>query len=145
MSLLTAGECAAQKAVDERNAGKVYPLDISEFVRPSADDARLTLPKSPPDDLLSEMMRAYNGAPDYCGWDTKWAAVYRALYAHLAKPKTKEVEVWHIEFAGAAMGNPYIELAESADEAERQAAKRRYEGATCIRVTGPHKQTIPAD
>ncbi len=58
-------------------------------------------------------------------------------------PKTKMVEVWRVEFAGAAMGLPYIEQDRTREEAEQQARKRRSEGATCVKVTGPHMQEVP--
>lgn len=63
-------------------------------------------------------------------------------------PKTKMVEVWHVEFA-QPHGTEWLALLHTfRDEAT---AKRRaatwaddYKGARCIRVTGPHQQEVPA-
>lgn len=59
-------------------------------------------------------------------------------------PKTKTVEVWHVEWADGSIphiDDPYL----SRDFAERGAQLRRDEGrGQCIHVTGPHKQTVPA-
>jgi hypothetical protein len=104
------------------------------------------LPREPDDIAIHAMAEAFRDAGNRNTNECLRAAV-RALHARLSalpNPATKEVDVWHIEFAGAAMGLPYVEQGRSLDEAERQACKRRSEGATCVRVTGPHKQTVPA-
>ena len=157
-------------------------------------------------ELLSDMMRAYNGAPDG-DWVKKWFAVYKALHARLTAhsapkasprlphivigqtsspnhvietcvevlvraglitvagsigerinrriaedaetaPKTKEVEVWHVEYVSRPNGAwaPALELRFSPGMAEARANLLREMPAEyrCIRVTGPHKQTVPA-
>ncbi len=73
-----------------------------------------------------------------------WEALALVITAAASTlPRTKMVEVWRVEFAGAAMGLPYIEQDRTREEAEQQARKRRSEGATCVKVTGPHMQEVP--
>lgn len=108
------------------------------------------LPAEPTDEALSAMLRTYNGAPDFQGWDRKWVAVFRALYAHLTKPKT--VEVWRVEYATKwteddgtvwrPAGQTFPEREDADREAVRLSGNPHYN--RCIRVTGPHKQEIPA-
>jgi len=57
--------------------------------------ARPVMPQEPSDGAMQAMLCAYNGSPDYQGWDIKWAAACRALYAHLTKPK-KMKPVFHV-------------------------------------------------
>ena len=57
-------------------------------------------------------------------------------------PKTKMVEVWHVEYV--TNGLPAIGLYKSYPDAERWAvgaAGLAY--IACIRVTGPHQQMVP--
>ncbi len=68
---------------------------------------------------------------------------YRALHAHLSKLATKEVDVWRIEYASCPDG-PVTDTCQTAAEAHEQAEYLRKCGQLCIRVTGPHKQTVPA-
>lgn len=70
------------------------------------------------------------------------AAVLDAYHAHLAAPKTKTVEVWHVEHCVEGVPTVTVRLTkENADCSARNAASV---GDTCIRVTGPHKQEAPA-
>lgn len=59
-------------------------------------------------------------------------------------PKTKMVEVWRVEWAGAGNSIPMIEQFGALLEAEDFANGRRVAGRKCIRVTGPHQQEVPA-
>jgi hypothetical protein len=70
--------------------------------------------------------------------------VREAAEKHLATlPKTKMVEVWHVEWA--LSGLPMLHLHYSKEQAEEAAAYlAREPHRTCIRVTGPHQQEIPA-
>lgn len=74
----------------------------------------------------------------------KFGILADAAEAHLATlPKTKEIYVWHIEYV--IMPNlPAINVFLSHADAERFAAGFKNPTAQCVRVTGPHKQTVPA-
>ncbi len=67
--------------------------------------------------------------------------IYRALYAHLSKPKTKEVEVWRVEWADGD-NQPRVSQFPCKGGADDWAS--RLPSEACGRVTGPHKQTVPA-
>ncbi len=72
-----------------------------------------------------------------------------AARAHLATlPKTKEVKVWRVEYAEAAPDGwmAECETCDTLEEAETYAANLRSSAPAydCIRVTGPHKQRVPA-
>lgn len=62
-------------------------------------------------------------------------------------PKTKMVEVWHVEYALHSRC-PAIYLFTSKEQAKKQAEFMQEngmkEGWRCIRVTGPHLQEVPA-
>ncbi len=69
----------------------------------------------------------------------------------LARPPTKEVEVWHSEWVNRTSREDQLRVAvwRTKEDAERDAenirTNPRNEGNwVCIRVTGPHKQTVPA-
>lgn len=66
-----------------------------------------------------------------------------AASAHLSTlPQTKEVEVWRVEFWDVG---PCINQRTSyAGALDRQSELVAGGHARCIRVTGPHKQTVPA-
>lgn len=59
-------------------------------------------------------------------------------------PKTKEVEVWRVEYAH--WNGPRIAQVDTEGAAHSFAEHLRDAGRdhTCIHVTGPHKQTVPA-
>lgn len=63
-------------------------------------------------------------------------------------PKTKTVEVWHVEYAvkrhhgGIAHGIVVTETRSQADEAANN--HRRNGASQCVRVTGPHQHEVPA-
>jgi hypothetical protein len=62
-------------------------------------------------------------------------------------PRTKEIEVWHVEYVQRMNGAwcPEVELRFSPGMAEARANKlRELSVCACIRVTGPHKQEVPA-
>ena len=75
-----------------------------------------------------------------------------AARAHLATlPRFKEVEVWRVEWAhpAHAMGRRwkpyaahYLTEAEAVEKAQR--CENHPENHACIRITGPHKQRVPA-
>ncbi len=117
-----------------------YDCEAARHVR--AIKAMLAEPRLPAEPT-AEMLTAM-----YDGWAEEpvltWRAAYRALYAHLTTPKTKTVEVWHVEFA--ASGNPvcyvYLTKGDADDEANALTACAAH---TCIHVTGPHKQEVPND
>jgi len=71
--------------------------------------------------------------------------------AESALPTTRTVEVWHIEYAArTGMGNaavytPFVVVCASVgirDETARSLSRDPM--ASCIRVTGPHQQEVPA-
>lgn len=73
-------------------------------------------------------------------------ALADAAEAHLAAlPKTAMVAVWHIEFA--SYGKPVIWTRTDRGDADSAAADMRKVGTDqyqCVRVTGPHRQEVPA-
>lgn len=101
--------------------------------------ARPLMPEEPTPAALKVMKDAWSATTPL---ENGYASEYRALYAHLTAPKTKEVEVWHVEFANNH-GCAYVSVRSSRDLAENLAELYRQHGHTCIRVTGPHKQKVP--
>jgi len=75
--------------------------------------------------------------------NTSMIAAYRALYAHLSAPRTKEMEVWRVEYVSCD-GYPKINTKDCKVLADDEADRLRVIGCQCIRVTGPHKQQVPA-
>lgn len=85
---------------------------------------------------------AYRTAPHF-------REIITAARAHLATlPRWKEVEVWHVEYTVWAHEEgwlPRVEVCGDAVIAEARALKMRgLNGKSCIRVTGPHMQKVPA-
>ena len=76
------------------------------------------------------------GAYDHAVRDAVIAAARSTL------PKTKEIEVWHVEHF--VSGTPAITVRLSADGATTTATYARELGDQCVRVTGPHKHLVPA-
>jgi hypothetical protein len=76
------------------------------------------------------------------------ASAYRALYAELTRPPTREVETWYVEYAirGAHGWEPSCFILSSQADAERDAEIMRQppDAFACVRVTGPHRQQVPA-
>jgi hypothetical protein len=103
--------------------------------------ARPVLPEIPTQAALYAMGQAWlDGKPN----EDCWPYVYRALYAHLTAPKTKEVEVWRFEWAydGVAGCFQAHDTAEAAlADLKGSLGNKHYSDR---RVTGPHKQTVPA-
>lgn len=60
-----------------------------------------------------------------------------------ALPRYEEVDVWRVEWA-AAGGIPCIDQHTDKSFVEQVAEEKRNLGRQCIRVTGPHKQRVPA-
>src|SRR5690242_15631782 len=67
-------------------------------------------------------------------------------------PKTKEVEVWRVEYAvvNGARDDPeawrlgtWTYRTEADARKEEEEARNMGSSYDCIRVTGPHKQTVP--
>jgi hypothetical protein len=111
--------------------------------------ARPVLPEKADPEALRAMANKHRGVL----YLYQWEEAYAALYAHLTAPKTKEVEVWHCESAVRLEGrgwSPHISAHDTKQAAEESAAilangsKPPEREFTCIRVTGPHKQTVPA-
>ncbi len=103
--------------------------------------ARPVMPEEPTQEVADLMWRAATN----CGQSGTlyMLAAYRALYAHLTRPKTKEVEVWHVEYANT-LQMAALALRDNKILADDEANRLHCMGMTCIRVTGPHKQTVPA-
>lgn len=151
MATHTPEEKAALEWLDDW--GRAYPSFAGNSARTiKAMLSRPTLPEEPTPEAIAKILQATWGVRMEGSQNAKDIAadVYRALYAHLTAPKTKEVEVWHVEYAfrssedawDPARAGPYL----TQTEAEEIAAIKRDSGGhcACIRVTGPHKQTIPA-
>jgi hypothetical protein len=109
--------------------------------------AMLAEPRLPrPEDVPLKVLRAMSA--EHAISDDNWVevmrAAYRALYDHYTAPRSKQVEVWHVEYCNGSVprvDDPYI----SRMDAERGADAHRRSGHQCIRVTGPHEQEVPAD
>lgn len=68
-----------------------------------------------------------------------------AARAHLATlPRTKMVEVWHVEFVSADTGAIYVNVHSTEEDAATEAAQRKIRKCLCVRVTGPHQHEVPA-
>ncbi len=70
-------------------------------------------------------------------------AATMALLADAAEstlPKTKMVEVWHVEYCFS--GRPLVAVYTTEEMA--RAHELPHKSYACIRVTGPHKQEVPA-
>lgn len=83
-------------------------------------------------------------AAHYCGPGSE--LIVRAARAHLATlPKTKEVAVWHVEFAEYYDNrwDPLVSIRSSEASARTYAEEIEGRGARCVRVTGPHTQRVP--
>lgn len=72
--------------------------------------------------------------------------VWLAIHEYLTKPATKTVQVWRVEGAvrGAERWIPGCCVYATEAEARRRALECELAGWSCIRVTGPHEQEVPA-
>lgn len=95
--------------------------------------ALLAQPRLPAEPTAG-MLRAMFGSGHVTDRD-----IYRALYAELTAPKTKTVEVWHVEYV--LRGVPQIRVC--GDERTAKGYLLPHEDFQCIRVTGPHKHEVP--
>lgn len=108
------------------------------------------LPKVPSREAIEAMRRQWLGPNHFVTADEGLAAVYRALRAHLlaeqSKPATKTVEVWRVEYT--FQREPRIQQFDTQQEASYKADCLTLGDPNshhaCIRVTGPHKQEVPA-
>lgn len=120
-------------ALDRTNVGRFAATLKAMLARP-------VMPEEPSQEIVTLMFEAWrkNGM----------CAAYYALYAHLSAPKTKEVEVWRVEYAEASPDGyiPGCETHDSAADAESAARNFRMSipAYECVHVTGPHLQTVPA-
>ncbi len=111
------------------------------------DERKALMPEEPTPEILHAMHLGYNHTHG-SGYE-RMAGVYRALYAHLTAPKTKEVEVWRIEYVWKPRGVGPWEPTVAQYATEEMARSHGHglglgDNAACIRVTGPHKQMVPA-
>ncbi len=79
----------------------------------------------------------------HASWRPTLQLLKEAARAHLAGlPRFKEVDVWHVEYA---QGGPCLALYENEGDAHGYAGMLSgITNVSCIRVTGPHKQRVPA-
>lgn len=105
------------------------------------------MPEEPSTEALEAMRDGIFRAARCTAFDHTVEAAYRALYAHLTAPKTKTVEVWHVEYTVWACNDgwqPRVEVCGDKVIAEARALKfRDLNGMSAIRVTGPHSQEVP--
>lgn len=69
-------------------------------------------------------------------------AAQKAYAEYVAKPKTKKIDVWHVEYV--CHGLPGIMLRNTREEAERTAYHALEMGDKCVCITGPHSREVPA-
>jgi len=89
---------------------------------------------------------------DLCSFDGKDRAISELLISaaekHLATlPQTREVETWHVEYARQYGDGWFAEIEGALCDSRTAAAvaeSLRLGGAKCVRVTGPHRQQVPA-
>lgn len=91
------------------------------------------------------------GLPPFWFMRQDLEALREAAEAHLATlPKTKIVVVWRVEFAQVKPNTLATWEAAAATFTDRDEADRyaktvgKWPLTTCIRVTGPHQQEVPA-
>ena len=140
---------AAQITADEERCARRWLQEISLATAPGAHNASVALrmlarPVMPehPDPEALRLMRVACEAESYSPAQAAYEA-YRALYAHLSRPATKEVEVWRVEYAQRTL--PFSASFHTSREADEYLVTvARWPDVACIRVTGPHKQTVPA-
>lgn len=110
--------------------------------------ARPIMPKPTPE--LAKVLQVALQENGWGYWPIEPAKmVLDALYAHLSAPpapKTKEVEVWRVEEVRPVNGGwlPVVHNFLTKAEADVHAGESMMSSERCIRVTGPHKQTVPA-
>lgn len=103
------------------------------------------LPEEPSAEIIGALRDTW--APDSTISDGSLRLIYRALYAHLTKPDTKEVEVFRLEWARRC-GDGWD--AQCSQHSTREAAEEWAKSLSgvrhiaCISVTGPHRQRVPA-
>ncbi len=92
---------------------------------------------------LAKAVAAWGPLSTYEKGSDTWLVV-AAAEAHLATlPRYEEVDVWRVEWA-ATGGVPCIDQHTDKSFVEQVAEEKRNFGRQCIRVTGPHKQRVPA-
>jgi hypothetical protein len=117
-----------------------------ERIHAAAVKTMLAEPRMPAEPT-AEMIEAM--VVDVDGWqENAWVMdamreSCRALYAHLSKPATRTVEVWRVEWA-AEDRQPRCKVEPSKFHADSFAEYLKRERRTCIKVTGPHSQEVPA-
>ena len=104
-------------------------------IKAMLDEPRL--PKEP----TAEMLHAIaNSQSENDPWNQA-RTDYAALYAHLTKPKTKEIDVWRVDFA--VDGEPDCVGCLSEEAAKEFARTAEVASYTCIKIIGPYKQEVP--
>lgn len=140
-----------QEAMEWLDRHIAHPAFAGPYARTlKAMLAEPRLPEEPSDASLIAIEAILEKAmpldPDVRYHEPRARACYRALYAHLTKPATKTVQVWRVEFS--RNWNPEIKNFRSERDAHAfvEALEREPKGPTfsCIRVTGPHEQEVPA-
>ena len=113
--------------------------------------ARPVMPKNPHLDVISQTFTSTGYTQTE--WDILQEGIqryHRALYEHLTAPPalvTKQVEVWHVESAIKTPKHGWVPTCAAYEtEAEaRHKAQGLAEDWKPVRVTGPHRQLVPAD
>ncbi len=104
------------------------------------------MPEKPTEEMMMILWRAFNSRAQYQG--TAAMNAYNALRAELLKPKTKEVEGYRVEYSKRFGGKWFPQIMDVLycdESAARMVAQHLTDqGLLCIRVTGPHKQEVPA-
>lgn len=102
-----------------------------------------------PDTLTDEMVEAIWGACVGTSHRKVAEQIVAALRSELTKPATKTVEVWRVEWAershARAVWWPYSKTVWNEGDANNELnSLARNPLVSCIRITGPHKQEVPA-
>ena len=100
------------------------------------------MPPEPTHQTKYVMQTAFQDAPD------DWAYIYRALYAHLAKPPTRTVETWEVRYAvsnghGEWFTGSWSSVNRSDCETFQQVREPDRERYSCWSIVGPIERQIP--
>ena len=147
---MTAAEKAALKWLDER-VGHAGGCECSDCQAPRTLKAMLAEPRLPRE-LSDPLCDAIWWACEGDGHRDVAEKIVATMREYLTKPKTKTVELWHVEYSfrefEALDWKPQLSAYPNSPEGIRARDNwiLSFKGdkrVSCIHVTGPHKQEVP--